>query len=546
MRSSSQSAAGWQITTGLEADLADINKSFSLKVLADVTAYQQELAKIPGVTEKQAAAAALRMEREMVKAAKATGAAAQAAASGGADALGKSFGQAKEQVALVAAGAAKISPELGLAVNTASAALGVIKSMVSPVGLVTAAVTAGGAAWVKFSGDVDKAMDRQNEAAKNAIKAQLGIVDSGAFLNRALEAQDKVSLLERKGQWIAFAKDYVEIFSLGGLNPIAQAGLDRLQKLEQAQADAITSAKASRDRNIELAKSAIDVAEAKKKEEEATKKATAAAKEAAEQAADAHAKYIEDLNERRDEEKALRKEQQRIEKEAEEAAAAQAKFTNDTIQAEQEASFDMYDQFLEQQDEEKRKAKETADARLATAQNLAGSMMGVAAAVFGDSKEIAMAEAAMNTASAVIAALKNPPGPPFSIVNAVAAGAMGAAQIAKIASTNVAHSGLAFDPSAGSRQAMAPDETPWKLRKNEGVLTARGVQGLGGYNQVRRLNAGQSPSMGSSFVGITQFKHKMLDATIGPNIARPAAARTEIKAIAASGGRVGHRLRSNS
>lgn len=498
--------------------MADINKSFSLKVLADVTAYQAELAKIPGVTEKQAAAAALRMEREMVKAAKATGAAAQAAASGGADALGKSFGQAKEQVALVAAGASRISPELGAAVNAASSVLGVFKAMASPAGAIAAAGTLAAAAWVKFSGDVAESEQRMNDAAKTAIKAQLGIIDSGYYVNQALEAQDKASLLKRKGTWVQFARDYAEIFSLGGLNPIANAVLKKLDEYEQGIQRNITALEGMRDRNIELARSEQEVEKARRSSSKAVQVQIADVKELAqvqmESAEEVTAVKIAALHDQVD--------------------AAFAAAADEMRAAEQAAALEM------------QMAREKSELQKDTALDTAAALSSVIKSVFGENKAAMYATAIIDTAVAVAAALANPPGPPYSIPQSIAAGAAGAAQVATIASTNIAHSGLAFDPSSGSRQAMAPDESVWKLRKNEAVLTRRGVEGLGGYGQVRRLNAGQAPGMGGRFVGVTQWKHKAMDAAIGENVARPAAVRTEMKAIASTSGRVGHRLRSTT
>lgn len=189
-------------------------------------------------------------------------------------------------------------------------------------------------------------------------------------------------------------------------------------------------------------------------------------------------------------------------------------------------------------------AQMSGDQQVDIALNTASALSDIIQSVFGENKAAQYASAIINTAVAVAGALANPPYPPYSIPQAIAAGAAGGAQVAAIASTNIAHSGLGFNPASAGQ--MAPDEMPWKLRKNEGVLTERGVNAVGGYAQVRRLNAGQAPGMGGRFVGITKFQHKAFDATLGANLARPAAARTEIKAIAQTGGRVGHRIRSST
>lgn len=72
----------------------------------------------------------------------------------------------------------------------------------------------------------------------------------------------------------------------------------------------------------------------------------------------------------------------------------------------------------------------------------AGAVTGALTDIFKQNKAVAVADAIVNTAAAVVAALKNPPGPPFSYVYAAAAAATGAAQIATI---------LAANPGSGAR-----------------------------------------------------------------------------------------------
>jgi tape measure domain-containing protein len=71
-----------------------------------------------------------------------------------------------------------------------------------------------------------------------------------------------------------------------------------------------------------------------------------------------------------------------------------------------------------------------------TALGAASAMTGALTQLFKDNKAVAIANAVINTAEAITAALKNPPGPPFSYVYAAAAAVAGAAQIATIVSTN--------------------------------------------------------------------------------------------------------------
>ena len=68
--------------------------------------------------------------------------------------------------------------------------------------------------------------------------------------------------------------------------------------------------------------------------------------------------------------------------------------------------------------------------------NAASAVSGALANLFNQSKGVAIANALINTYEAVTAALKNPPGPPFSYVYAAAALAQGMAQVQAIRSTN--------------------------------------------------------------------------------------------------------------
>jgi len=74
----------------------------------------------------------------------------------------------------------------------------------------------------------------------------------------------------------------------------------------------------------------------------------------------------------------------------------------------------------------------------------AGAVSNALTAIFKDNKAVAIANAVINTAEAITAALKNPPGPPFSYIYAAAAAAAGAAQIATI---------LATEPGSGGKSA---------------------------------------------------------------------------------------------
>jgi len=101
---------------------------------------------------------------------------------------------------------------------------------------------------------------------------------------------------------------------------------------------------------------------------------------------------------------------------------------------------------------------------------------------FERSKSLAFAQATISTAAAVAAALAQPPGPPVTIPAAIAAGALGAAQIAAIAS----------EPApAFHAGGLLRDEMMIRAREGEAVLSPSAVRAVGGEEGVRALNQGQ-------------------------------------------------------
>lgn len=97
----------------------------------------------------------------------------------------------------------------------------------------------------------------------------------------------------------------------------------------------------------------------------------------------------------------------------------------------------------------------------------ASAVSGALTQLFDQSKGLAIANALINTYEAVTAALKNPPGPPFSYVYAAAALAQGLAQVQAIRSTNktgsgggggAATSGGGFSSSAQAAQPAQPQQ----------------------------------------------------------------------------------------
>lgn len=108
-------------------------------------------------------------------------------------------------------------------------------------------------------------------------------------------------------------------------------------------------------------------------------------------------------------------------------------------------------------------------------------------------------EALINTGAAVVSALANPPGPPYSIPQALAAGAMGAAQVAAInAQAPPFHTGGGPEDM---RAKLHQDEVSVRLLRKElgGVLNPTGAATMGDEG-VRRLNAGMSPGLAPTVV----------------------------------------------
>ena len=116
-------------------------------------------------------------------------------------------------------------------------------------------------------------------------------------------------------------------------------------------------------------------------------------------------------------------------------------------------------------------------------------------------KAAKLAAAVINTASAVASALANPPGPPYSIPQAVAAGAAGAVQVATISGEQPAfHSGYAPDEMAGPPSKMLK-------REGAGILTPQGITALGGPAAVRNANAGSATQPSGQIVAVTVYKN---------------------------------------
>lgn len=115
-------------------------------------------------------------------------------------------------------------------------------------------------------------------------------------------------------------------------------------------------------------------------------------------------------------------------------------------------------------------------------------------ALFNFRKGMAIAEIAMGTAEAVVAAQKLIP--PFNAIQTVLAVATGAAQAGIV---------MSQQPPSFHMGGMAPDETSARVLKGEAILDRATVRGLGGEQGVKQLQ--QNQGSGGQVMVIQPFKH---------------------------------------
>lgn len=127
---------------------------------------------------------------------------------------------------------------------------------------------------------------------------------------------------------------------------------------------------------------------------------------------------------------------------------------------------------------------------------------------FRQQQALQVSQAIMATATAVIKAWEL--GPIVGPIMSTAAAALGAAQVATIRAQEppTAHMGGLIGNS---------DETMIKARTGEGVLTAQGVQAIGGAQGLANANAGMG-SGGGQIVVQQVYRHKVLDTVIQDSI----------------------------
>lgn len=146
----------------------------------------------------------------------------------------------------------------------------------------------------------------------------------------------------------------------------------------------------------------------------------------------------------------------------------------DILQAHAGLSADMYGRAME------RAAWTAANAHAGAASKIMGNLQGV----FGKAKGFAIAQAVINTYEAFTAALKGPPGPPWSYAIAASTLAAGFAQVRAIQSTNPGSSG-----GGGGGAAAATANTGGGAGAGPQVMTIQGINASDLYSggQMRDL-----------------------------------------------------------
>jgi hypothetical protein len=122
-------------------------------------------------------------------------------------------------------------------------------------------------------------------------------------------------------------------------------------------------------------------------------------------------------------------------------------------------------------------------------------------------KAAGIAQIGISTAVAVMNAFRDLPTPaaPFAAAGIIA---LGVAQAAVVAATPTTfHTG---------GMVRAPDEVGITARNGEGVLTAQGVDAIGGQAGLNRANRGEGG--GGSITVVQQYQHRVFDAFVADNV----------------------------
>lgn len=129
-----------------------------------------------------------------------------------------------------------------------------------------------------------------------------------------------------------------------------------------------------------------------------------------------------------------------------------------------------------------------------------------ARAAYAINQALAVSTITINTAQAIMQALASGP-PPFSLIQAGAAGVAGAAQLATVVSTPPPsfHVGGTIGTSTS-----APDEVMVRAKSGEGVLTGAGMKAIGGTAGLALANRGGMS--GQEVVVVQKYQHRSFNA----------------------------------
>jgi hypothetical protein len=160
-----------------------------------------------------------------------------------------------------------------------------------------------------------------------------------------------------------------------------------------------------------------------------------------------------------------------------------------TLYPEEAAALGLVDTAQEKAAKSAEILKQKRDALVGGTAAMLGSFASLNAAAKGNAtltKRLAQGEAIINTYAAATLALRNPPGPPWTIPFMIAAIAQGMANVAQIQSQNFADGGWVRG-QGGSRS----DSVPTRLSAGERVLSAREIAAMGGRGAVDAIAAGR-------------------------------------------------------
>ena len=240
-----------------------VSKDIRLKVLAETKQFQAEMAKIPGTTEKQAAAAARNFARNMIRAEREAAAAAQrtvARASASIDSLGRQMGRhgtdADRILSRLAPMLATIDPQLGMIASTAGDAADGIgrlakkgKIGMASLGVLLPVVIALGAAFYVLKKREEEATAKMEAASDAATRAQ-GVF--GALSDSTRDLADRVRLATGQIDELGLSLEKQQGKINAQFNRAISLTETELKRLRQRKRELLANANTSREYKAQL------------------------------------------------------------------------------------------------------------------------------------------------------------------------------------------------------------------------------------------------------------------------------------------------------